>query len=110
MHKRHSPSQANLAIARLPQHKRALTDVGADAITLEVGLSLNHLHTALLHLDDCTGALSSYNEWSQWLGDRHRRALLTTEDERLSYRDNYARSKEGENAQEAMEGRTTKSC
>lgn len=60
---------------------------------LEVSLSPDHLHTALLHLDDYAGATSPFNEWYEWLKSIHHQTLETSDDEKEAYRNNYARIK-----------------
>lgn len=61
---------------------------------IAVSLSTDHLHTALLHLDDYTDPMSSYNEWIVWLKEAHcQKTFDISEQEKTAYRDNYARIK-----------------
>jgi len=61
---------------------------------IAVSLSADHLHTVLLHLDDYTDPMSTYNEWIVWLKETHcRKNLDISEHEKAAYLNNYARIK-----------------
>ncbi|KAL7543622.1 LOW QUALITY PROTEIN: hypothetical protein ACHAXR_013206 [Thalassiosira sp. AJA248-18] len=62
---------------------------------IAVSLSPDHLHTVLLHLDDYTDPMSSYNEWIEWIKNTHckKNQSELSEQETSAYRNNYARIK-----------------
>lgn len=61
---------------------------------IAVSLSPDHLHTVLLHLDDYTDPMSSYNSWIMWLKETLSTARFDiSEREKELYCNNYARIK-----------------
>jgi len=74
--------------------------IGIDlSVSTEVALSLSpeHLHTVLLHLDDYTDPGSPFNRWIVWLRDVYRDETLDISDEeKVEYRNNYARIMAGD--------------
>ena len=62
---------------------------------IAISLSPEHIQTLMLHLDDYTDTMSSYNEYYSWLSQNHQRQILfgLDEDDRNKYCQNYARIK-----------------
>ena len=66
------------------------------ASEIVISLSPEHIQTLLLHLDDYTDAMSSYNEWYTWLNKKQQLKLELnepSESEKRLYCNKYARMK-----------------
>ena len=60
---------------------------------IAVTLSPEHLHTALLHLDDFTDINSPWKEWIDWLNNQLLQTKMINENEKRTYAHNFARIK-----------------
>jgi hypothetical protein len=79
-------------------HEWPSRTLALDCTASEIAISLSpeHIQTLLLHLDDYTDAMSSYNEWSTWLNKNQQLKLKMVEpsdSEKRLYCNNYARIK-----------------
>ena len=92
-------------------HYWATRTLALDISMSEISISLSpeYMQTLMLHLDDYTDAMSSYNEYYCWLSRNHQSHILygLDEDERKKYCHNYARIKGSKMHEDSSSDRNT---